>query len=115
MGGNNIARSQGRITLHIERGQAKRVFAVAGAIGHHLLAVQKRRVERAVTLAILGDVVADFTADESLGFAVRADRPAGFRGRAVDDLLHREMLAVTPPHAIGPSMPGAAAALGYAF
>src|SRR6516162_2218744 len=115
MGGNNIARSQGRITLHIERGEAKRVFAVAGAIGHQLLAVQKRRVERGVTLAVLSDSRADFTAKENLGFAVRANRATGFCRRSIDNLLHRKMLAVTQSYTEPDSVTGTAAALVHAF
>src|SRR5262249_29791665 len=97
------------------RGQAERISAVAGAIGHQLLAVQERGLERGVTLAGLGDGGADYAPDEHLGFAVRADRPAGFRRRAVADLLAREMLAVIQPSAIRRRMPGAAGALGHAF
>src|SRR5205807_1783109 len=80
-----------------------------------LLAVQIGGVERGVTLAVLRDGAADFAADEDLGFAVRADRPAGFRRRAIDDPLNREMLTVTEPHAMRHRMPGAAATLGHAF
>src|SRR5262249_23090687 len=79
-----------------------------------LLAVQKRGVERTVTLAVLGDSTADFAAEEDLGFAVRADCPAGFRRSPIDYSLHREVLAVAQPNAMRHRMPGAVAALGPA-
>ena len=91
------------------------VSAVAGAIGNQLLAVQEGGFERAVTLAVLGDGGADFAADENLGFAVRANRPAGFRRSAIDDLLHRKMLAVAQANAERHGMTGAAAAVVQAF
>src|SRR5579872_170783 len=80
-----------------------------------MLAVEKCRIERRIMLAVLGHGGADFTADEHLGLAVRTNRPAGFRWRAVDDLLHRKVLAVAQPHTKGDGVSGAAATLVDAF
>ena len=62
-------------------------------------------------LPVLRDGAADFRAEKYLGLAVGANRPAGFRRRAFDHLLHREVMAVAEPHAERDTMAGAAGAL----
>src|SRR5208282_3496507 len=90
---------------------AKRILAIAGAVGHQLLAVHERRVEIGIVLAVLGDSAANFATEIDFGPAVRAICPAGFCRCPIDHLLQREVLAVTQPYAVGDQMASAAATL----
>jgi len=90
---------------------AKRILAVAGAVGHQLLAVHERRVEIGVVLAVMGDGAANLTTKKNLGLAVRTNCPAGFCRCAIDNLLQREVMAVAQPYAEGDRMAGTAATL----
>ena len=93
--GDNVAGPQGGIRSYIEGCEAKRVLAVASAVGYQLLAVCERCVEIGVMLAVLSDGGADFTSEKDLGLAVRACRTACFSGCAIDIVLQRKVLTVT--------------------
>ena len=96
-----VARPQRRVARQIERRQAECVLAVACAIGDELLAIEKSIVEIGITRAVPRHSAADLAAEIDLGPACRTHRPASFDRRRIGDVLHREVLAVAQPHAIG--------------
>ena len=115
LGRNDVAGPQRRIVRHVERGEAERIFAVAGAVRNHLLAVDEGVVEIAIALAVLGDGAADFAAEEDLGLARRAHRPAGLDRRRVGHVLERKMPAVAQTDAKRHGVADGAAALADVF
>ncbi len=57
------------------------------AVSHQLFAINERRIESGIVLAILSDSATDLTAEEDFGLIVRANCPASFRGRPLE-LVH---------------------------
>ncbi len=117
LGGDDIARPQCRIAVRLVRRKTERVAAIAGAIGHKLLAIDECIVDVGVALAVAGPAGADFAAEKHLGLARRAHRPASLDRRGIARAFEREMLAVAQPDAECDAMTGIAAlvhALGAA-
>jgi len=66
-------------------------------------------------LTILGNGIADFSAEKDFGLAVWTRRATGLDRRPIHHMLHWKMLAVAQPHAVHDRMTRAAAALSHAF